>query len=920
MIFKNLMCITDNLDYNEINSFRLAGKDNVVRTNSLDLGNGRRVLPALGQNKGTQIVRRVVDRGSSPMYLAMPTGGDADMFGSLGPDTDGFWTDFYVFGSGEYVKCLKYVEGKWFRGLYASLSGINKSSWSNNATDWAALSVYLNDVEFFEGNYYFGSYGLASYIYKMNADMTVNLSKPYGLSGDVYLASGGGRLVGLTASGKVTRSDDFNSTVTLLYGGYHSLSYWDGLFVAMGSESIASSADGVVWDEVRTGKSNLFMAASSSQLIMLRGDSSDGSKFALWSTTDGLSYRLLPQVEGVCNGLDFQGGYFWLSCNGSLKRSTNGESWSSVSLSGSWKSVVYTGSVFVAVSIDGKYSTSSDGVSWFAPTSFVSLVNFGSGIRSVATGDGLVKVVVDMATGDAGIRMYSYNGLSWGYSNLPVKQVSYGDGIFMAVGSAAFSSDDGGASWVELSLPVSQAFFRGQVYYADGSFYTSAQSSWYKTSDAGLSWVEVDRFDFVGEFAGEAFASRLGRVWNFGNGSISSTLGWLSHASGLGSIYGVNGTRTILTNSGGDWLAVDGGSVFGEAVTFSGDRFMSSSGQNILVSTNGVTWGDVEITSSSSPLQRKCAYGFALASPQFEFLYSKDRGDSWSVANNSLHWVRGVAQYISSGVSSYVYWIEEEGKFFYLTADGPMLSSDGINWVSGGGAGLSLSDGGYNDVVYIPSLRKIVRINGPFRYEYDFSTGISAVSPASFPGMTAPVNIGFRLAKDQGKVVYVGGNGSGFSRPVLGFSSSDGVVWDTLFTAVQWNNFLNGATLSARAYFYIQKSSTHVVLCAPVVNTDPAVAVLSNDNFASVRIENVTVDSLEVPSSQFIPSITKIVSDFSTSAFQSGNRILYTSDGSNWRSVRMVDENGGGVFGMGVYDLILEGNSGWRIGSVGMGA
>jgi len=109
--------------------------------------------------------------------------------------------------------------------------------------------------------------------------------------------------------------------------------------------------------------------------------------------------------------------------------STNTITWTSNSISGSWRDVAFGNGVFIAVGDGGSIRTSSDGRSWPIPTNSWS----NSKLTRIAFGNGTF-----VAVGEQGTILTSTNGFSWRKRTPPVATslagVAYCNGTFVATG------------------------------------------------------------------------------------------------------------------------------------------------------------------------------------------------------------------------------------------------------------------------------------------------------------------------------------------------------------------------------------------------------------------------------------------------------------------------------------------------------
>ena len=193
------------------------------------------------------------------------------------------------------------------------------------------------------------------------------------------------------------------------------VTFGNGIFVAVGYSGVAYSSDGDVW-----------VSASIS-------------------------------VEDEWYAVTYGNGTFVsVGHSGIAMRSTNGDVWtrSSVTQSGGWNSVTYGGGTFVAVGNSGVAMHSTDGDVW-VPAS----VSQSSDWRGVTYGNGTF-----VAVGTPGATMHSTDGDFWVLASDSGKYVTYGNGTFVATYDSTVIYSTNGDVWVPASFIPPASFF-GSVTY-----------------------------------------------------------------------------------------------------------------------------------------------------------------------------------------------------------------------------------------------------------------------------------------------------------------------------------------------------------------------------------------------------------------------------------------------------------------------
>jgi hypothetical protein len=169
-----------------------------------------------------------------------------------------------------------------------------------------------------------------------------------------------------------------------------------------------------------------------------------------------------------------------------------------------WQSVTYGNGLFVAIAenetVNPKVMTSPDGVTWTTRTASSltrqwKMVAYGK----TATGTPLYVAVADDGTAAAGAVMTSPDGITWtartASANSIWNAVTYGNGLWVAVGMGAFPNDimtsPDGITWTTRVSPVNR--FWKNVLYANGVYvavaYDGGTGNRAMTSPDGITWT-----------------------------------------------------------------------------------------------------------------------------------------------------------------------------------------------------------------------------------------------------------------------------------------------------------------------------------------------------------------------------------------------------------------------------------------------
>lgn len=232
------------------------------------------------------------------------------------------------------------------------------------------------------------------------------------------------------------------TTRTAGIGSMQGATYGNGLFVAVGNNSVITSPDGINWTS-RTPAANL-------------------------------NWHSVVYGNGLFVAM-VQGG----SCNGALNQcimtSPEGVNWSirTAATSSDWRSIAYGNGTFVAVGFDVAHNyvmTSPDGINWTSRNA-AAIRNW----DAITYGNG--KFVALANNGGVDRVMYSTDGISWASSSgqdpNDWQAITYGNGLFVGVaqgvtsGFFAMSSPDG-ITWTRRATPADNKW--GGVTYGNGLF------------------------------------------------------------------------------------------------------------------------------------------------------------------------------------------------------------------------------------------------------------------------------------------------------------------------------------------------------------------------------------------------------------------------------------------------------------------
>jgi hypothetical protein len=227
-----------------------------------------------------------------------------------------------------------------------------------------------------------------------------------------------------------------------------------------------------------------FITVSSSGRVFTTDDGG-----ATWTEANvGFNITLLKIIFGggrfVAGGNNFGTGVYAVT-------STNGVDWIATDLAptnsaAAVQGLAFGNNRFVAVFSDGSISTSDNGINWMNQNSMTT-----QNLRDVTYGNGLFVAVGATAFTDHTI-LTSDDGINWMNRTNPgtarLNGVTFGDGLFVAVGhSSNILSSANGTDWTFQNAGKNTVMF--DVAFGDGAFIAYGQFAEVLKSTNGSDWV-----------------------------------------------------------------------------------------------------------------------------------------------------------------------------------------------------------------------------------------------------------------------------------------------------------------------------------------------------------------------------------------------------------------------------------------------
>jgi len=387
-------------------------------------------------------------------------------------------------------------------------------------------------------------------------------------------ASGGGIYVAVGEDGFIMRSTDGTTWTNVSSGVEDDLwdvAYGNGVFVAVGGNTVLVSSDGLTWNEY-----------------------TPPTGFSSYSITFG---------NGIFVAVD--------SNPNSVFISNNGISWTEVTLPSSttFTDITYGGGLFVVVGYSGTVVTSPDGTSWTLETSGTT-----NTLWQVIYGAGPGVYVI---VGASGTVLTSPNGHAWTVQASGISQtlmtVGYGNNLFVTSGSNS-SSDAGhiwtsptGITWTEQTSPAYEwfydALYAGSNYFlVGGKIITSTNGTDWSIVHGGTGWdiwgvAYGNGVYAAGTLTGDIIISSDGIRWTQPTYPDVTTIVDIAYCPTNQRFVGAvsDGTLLYSDDSGATWSTHAFSSpVYLSGLSYVHDRFIGAGSNGTLItSTDGISWSSV---------------------------------------------------------------------------------------------------------------------------------------------------------------------------------------------------------------------------------------------------------------------------------------------------------------------------------------
>ena len=262
------------------------------------------------------------------------------------------------------------------------------------------------------------------------------------------------------------------SAGTVASAEWKSIAYGSGIFVAVTTNTVATSGTGSSWTTGTIPAGAWRSVAYGNGVFVVVASSGTTSLYS----EDGLIWTPVTIPEGDYRSVVYGNAIgVWVAVSANTNKAAysanDGATWSQVTIGegAEWNSVAFGNGKFVAVSLSDSTLTqtaySTDGITW-------STGSYIGGCEAVTFGSGRFVAIDGTSSTSSFI---STNGIDWVAGTLPGaaaswKTVTYGGGVFLATvtGSSRAALSDDGIHWTSQTLTTSSSWSAGA--YGAGNF------------------------------------------------------------------------------------------------------------------------------------------------------------------------------------------------------------------------------------------------------------------------------------------------------------------------------------------------------------------------------------------------------------------------------------------------------------------
>ncbi|MFZ5642940.1 MAG: stalk domain-containing protein [Bacillota bacterium] len=446
------------------------------------------------------------------------------------------------------------------------------------------------------------------------------------------VAYGGGVYVAVGNKGAILSSTDGKLWVRCISGSVEdmtSVKYLNNRFVVISKDLLVTSENGTYWEIVRfnnvadiTFGKGKYIAVDKTGEVYSSADIKTWTRLTVPGGKVGLDYA------GFVNNRFYAGG---VAAN--LLVSDDGEKWDLISAPAVITGIIYNGQKYLALSVQNKkiYSSENGTDHWKVEKEGL---YYGLGLDELLSNSDKYAIINGKyIMSPDGITRMLHIGNSFDVSSV------LANGSMVAVGSDGSVMKYPGDNWSEPALNYNFS----ALAYQNGTFIAAGQSPAIATSKDGQKWIiqglkDGEKYDAVNVVQGGGLYVKMGL-----KGSI------------LTSPDGVSWTGAQLP-AGAEPVS---------GIAFGKGRFVAVSGGNkLLVSSDGVKWGTVEVTFRPSFKPTAIAYGNS------QFVAAS--GDRFFTSSDGLIWEEQKFR-CEAGLSDITF---GNGRFAALHSKGYILATE----------------------------------------------------------------------------------------------------------------------------------------------------------------------------------------------------------------------------------------------------
>ena len=468
-----------------------------------------------------------------------------------------------------------------------------------------------------------------------------------GFGNNIFVAVGFNGTI-LTSPNGVTWTKRNSNTREILF----SVTYGNGIFVTAGDSSILTSQGGVNWT-VRERISGLSGVTYGNGTFVAVGyyENNHGTYYAvIYTSTDGISWiKKVPGTVEPLYGVAYGNGIFVaVGFSGTIFTSPDGNTWieRDSQVGSNLRGVVYGRSTFVAVGTSA-ILTSADGVTWERSTSMAGGfgINYGNGTFIVVGDYGAIYTSNDLVTWTNRKSSLALN----------LEGLVYGNEIYVAWGLDKIYSSHDGTTWTERPHDYINDTIK-DVAYGNGVFVAVGWAGTLQISHDGITWISSDSI--------RKLMLTYETVYSI--------------AYGQGIFVATNGGGTVLTSPNGDvWTVrlVDENLIY---AAYLNDMFIAwtsnygSGTTTIFTSPDGEIWTEIISKPQFEIVELTFGNGVFTAVSRFGSVYTSPDLTKWTISvgmpGGAYSIAFGGGFFVAVGYKS----INDSG--FIST------STDGMNW------------------------------------------------------------------------------------------------------------------------------------------------------------------------------------------------------------------------------------------------